>query len=124
MRFLLLLYNTSKWSFLMTIKINLNSVPSEIFTIELEQVAYRMKVNWVDKEDAWYLSLYDRFGQAIFLGHKLLYNSDISTKYKAHENMPQGLFALVDSTGGLDRPTYESLSTTDAFYYFLSSELE
>lgn len=107
----------------MIIEITLNSQPSEIFTIELDQVVYRVRLSWVDKEDAWYLDLYDRFGQALFLGHKVLYGASILAKYHAIPGVPQGEFLLLDGTAQRLRPTYESISDTDRFFYFDESEV-
>lgn len=108
----------------MTVKINISERPSQIFTVNLDQVAYRMKVRWNDRVTAWYIDLYDISGQAIFLSHRLLYNRVILSKYRANALCPQGELILYDTTTSLDRPSFETLSTTDQLYYLTASEVE
>ena len=108
----------------MILDVPLSSDFSYIFTIILEQVTYRIRVNWVGKEDSWYMDLYDRLGEPLILGHKITYNSLILNKYHANERVPQGEFLLLPGeSGGLDKPTFNSVSNGDTFYYITSDEL-
>ena len=82
-------------------------------------------MNWIGKEDAWYLDLYDEFGDPLILGHKLLYSNSLLIKHHANSSVPQGEFILAaGESGDLDRPTFNSVSNGDTFYYFTSDELE
>ena len=105
--------------------LKLNSDYSYKFTTILEQVTYQMRFNWIEKEDAWYLDLYDRGGEPLVLGHKLLYGNIVLTKYNANTEVPQGELMLLSGTSGdLLRPTFDSVSTGDILYYISSDELE
>lgn len=109
----------------MTLKIALESNYSYKFSTILDQVTYQIKLDWIEKEDAWYLDLYDRYGDPLILGHKLLYGNLILSKYHANADVPQGEFLLVKGElGTLLRPTLESVSSGDTLYYITAFELE
>ena len=106
------------------LKIGLTSSYSYKFTVILEQVTYQIRFNWLDKEDAWYLDLYDRFGEPLILGHKVLYSNSVLRKYHARAGVPQGEFFLLGGESGeLVRPSFDSVSGGDSFYYITSDEL-
>ncbi len=106
------------------ISIPLKSIYSYSFSVILEQVNYRMKFNWSDKEDAWFFDIYSRSNEPLILGHKLLYNNSTLIKHHANSEVPQGEFILVaGESGELLRPTFNSISKGDVLYYATSDEL-
>lgn len=104
--------------------LDLKSKTSYEFTTTLEQETYRIKLNWSNKEDAWYFNLYDRFSNPLILGHKLLYGNLILGKHHANASVPQGEFLLLKGISGEPtRPSFKSVSEGDTLYYITSDEL-
>lgn len=99
------------------IKIPISSTPSKVITVIIDQVSYRLRMDWVEKDESWYMSLYQINGAPIFLSHKVLYNNSINDKYRYIDPAPQGSMMLIDSTNTKLKPDYESISTTDDLYY-------
>ena len=104
--------------------LNLRSSDSYRFTTILDQVTYQLRMNWIAKEDAWYMDIYDGANDPLILGHKLLYGNIILDKYHADSRVPKGEFAFVSGlSSDLLRPTYDSVSKGDALYYFSVEDL-
>jgi len=105
------------------VQVPVSSSPSELFSISLDQVTYRMKFNWVEKLGGWYMSLYRSNGDPMFLGHRVNYNSPLSSKYSYLSESPQGFLLLVDTTNTKLSPDFDSISTTDKLYYVSLDEV-
>jgi len=77
-------------------------------TVALNGVDFTIRLRWLERQEAWYASLYDIDGNSMYL------NSRLSVGYPLFLGMeldgePTGPFLCIDSDGDITEPTTDSL---------------
>lgn len=63
-------------------------------TIKLSGVVYTMRARWNTVRSFWTIDLFDKNGEAILLGQKLVFNTDIFARYEDIRLPPGQLFCI------------------------------
>lgn len=64
--------------------------------VTLDKVVYSVQVHWNDREESWYLSLFDNQGNPLACGIKLVCGIDLLKKHKFLPGVPSGHFYVAD----------------------------
>ena len=78
------------------------------YTVDLAEVEYTYRLTYRERQDGWYLDLYDSDGEPLLLGRRLALGA-LPLKRRVVAGMPDGLFLLIDRSGSDTDPTYEDL---------------
>ena len=82
--------------------------PVHEYTVDLGEVEYTYTLTYQERQDAWYLDLYDADGESLLLGKRLTVNTAPLWRYRG-DSMPAGQIVVVDTSGADSDPTYEDL---------------
>lgn len=79
----------------------LGDVPAFEFQCDLEDKTYGFEFNWNDRAQRWFMTIRDSLGNDLISGIKLLSGQILNRQYVG-DDLPPGLFVLID-TGGEDK---------------------
>lgn len=88
------------------------------FVVELEGASYTVELQWNDRAERWFISLYDATNAPIFSGATLVCNWDLLRR-SVHPQRPPGQFFAL-SPSGLD-PTYEDLYSNEVTLVYVEA---
>jgi hypothetical protein len=92
------------------------------FECDLDDATFQWAFEWVDRDDAWYLSLADVDGNPLVTGRKVVLGYPLLNLY-ADARLPKGALYAVD-TGGTDtEPGLLDLGDRVKLLYFSEGEL-
>jgi hypothetical protein len=77
--------------------------------VKLDGRDYLLRFSYNEREERWYLSLYDDAEDPLILGIKLLTNWELLQHYHADPRVPPGELWVMDTTGNDDPPTLNEL---------------
>jgi len=98
--------------------------PDQQFTVILESVAYDIRLQWNNRDEAWYIGM-GRQNNTLTFFTKLTTLSDILRYYRAYETVPKGLLICLDLLKGFGRITRDGFSSGRwGLYYVTSDEIE
>lgn len=66
-------------------------------TLRLSGELYSLRARWNDVRSFWALDIYDRNGQPLLLGQKIVFNTDILARYR-NPLLPNGKLFVIDSS--------------------------
>ena len=76
--------------------------------MDLGELEYTYTLTYRERQDAWYIDLFDADGESILLGKRLTVNTAPIWRYRS-DAMPAGQIVVVDTSGADTDPTYEDL---------------
>lgn len=86
------------------------------FTTTLDGKNYRFELLWNEREEAWYLSLFDQLDAALMTGKKLVPDFPLLFRL-ADRRRPPGELTLVDTGGNNALPTFRDLGRRHVLMY-------
>jgi len=100
-------------------------VPFQTSRITLEGREYNLDLRWNQREERWYLSIFDEGNAALLLGRKLIANWPLLRYYRDYgTGLPQGELMAMDLTGDGSPPGLKDLGAglRVELTYFTSDE--
>ncbi len=96
------------------------------YTVDLEGVIYRVRLIYRERQDSWYLDLYDAADVALLTGKRLSANTALLAPYQI-EGLPPGELMLVDVEAADDQAAveadFESLGFRHQLFYYEVEDL-
>lgn len=93
------------------------------YTIDLDDVMIRYRLVWRERQEGWYLDVWDADGNAVLAGVRMNVGWPVLWRYRSAA-LPPGQLMLVDTSGGMVPPTsYDTLGQQYRLVYASSSEL-
>jgi len=97
-------------------------VPAWEYDADLDDVIYRVRIEWIERPGAWYLSLDSADGTPLLVRRRLVLGADLSAG-RYTPAWPAGFFALVDLSGSGVEPDYEALGRRVFLAYATATEV-
>lgn len=79
--------------------------------VRLDGRDFNLDFAWNQREERWYLSIYDEDNQLVHAGIKILANWPLLRWYKFDDRIPGGELEAIDLTGDASPPTFDELGT-------------
>lgn len=101
--------------------IPLRARPSYVQEVTLENVAYRMVVNWNTRGEYFALDIETAEGTLLIAGLKLALNAPLLRKHPGR-GLPPGELLVVDPGGGVDKISYMDIEDRIELVYVTEAE--
>jgi len=72
--------------------------PLHTYSTSLDGIEYRLKFDYSQRADRWYLSVYDALGEPIRVGIKLVPSIDLARLCRADSRAPKQVLIALDMT--------------------------
>lgn len=92
------------------------------FECDLDDVTYRWAFEWLDRDDAWYMSMSNVDGVALVSGRKVVLGYPLLNLYR-DARLPKGLLIAIDTAEGDVEPGLLDLGDRVKLVYFSPGEL-
>jgi hypothetical protein len=92
------------------------------YQVELDSTIYNMSIYWNDREEHWYMDIYNEDQLALLLGAKLVQSYDMLKDYN-DVRLPPGLLLYFKAATDAAE-TADSLGTDYTLVYFTEEEVE
>lgn len=92
------------------------------FEVELDGVQFRLEFRYVDRDDAWYLSIYDVDGIPLRMGLRVVPQWPLLQLW-ADENRPGGEMISLSQGGVTSTPTLDQLGSDAVLVYMDEAEV-
>lgn len=92
--------------------------PQYDYTLELDGDEYRFSLRWMERLEAWFLSLYESDGQALLINVKMSVNASFARSAVGRRLM------LVDTTGQDNEATFLSLGKSHKLMWMDQDDLD
>jgi len=96
--------------------------PAYDYTVDLEGETYRIQLQYMERQDGWYLSISDSDGNRLMMGKRLSVNTALINGLQI-AGLPPGDFLLLDLSGSGVECSFEDLGRRCSFGYALESEI-
>lgn len=111
----------------MALVLELPSTPWSTQSVVLDEVVYILEYQWSNREDTWYLSIYNSEELPLVQGIRLIPWTGLLSQHP-QANLPSGDLVLYDVQSqpfqGSVYPTFENLQSRFQMNYFTKEELE
>lgn len=96
--------------------------PVHDYAVVLDGTEYRLKIHYRERNDRWYLSIYDADDEALLLTKKLSIDTRLLVNHVI-DGLPPGDFILIDTSGSDVECGWDDFGTRCALVYIEESEL-
>lgn len=101
-------------------------LPVYDYTVDLEDVIYRVRLVYRERQDSWYLDLFDAADEPLLTGKRLSANTALLAPYQI-AGLPPGELMLVDVEAADDQAaieaTFDSLGYRHQLFYYDVADL-
>lgn len=91
------------------------------YQIALDEITYRIVLQWRDRQASWYLSLYDASDNVMFTNARMNIDTPIGWRLTGR-NIETGFIVLLDTEGTQEQCSYEDLGYRCQLFYFSRTE--
>ena len=106
-------------SFLIPTKTDL---PRYDFEIELEGATYTFSFDWNDRDEGWYLSVFNAAKNPLIQGRRIVIQYPLLDPHRDSQ-LPPGVLLADDTSGQNIEPGFEDLGGRVKLLYFSSAEI-
>jgi hypothetical protein len=79
------------------------------YSIDLEGATYRLRLTFNDRDEAWYVDLFDDAGEPLRVGLKLVGDWDVLLRWKDAATRPPGRLLTISSPSEAEATELEAL---------------
>lgn len=90
--------------------------------VRLEGRDYIFRFDWNDREQRYYLHLFDQDEVPLLLGVKVIANWGLLTRHHFNPALPPGELIPMDLESGGEPPTFDDFGTRVRLFYYASDE--
>lgn len=91
-------------------------LPHYDFTTELDGKSYTFVMKWNEREEAWYMDLYDSTNTLVIASRKIVIGWPLTNRYQ-DETLPPGTLIAVDTSNANQDPGLEDLGERVEIWY-------
>ena len=103
------------------IKLSLPDSPDVVFTTIMDGVAYDLRLQWNDRDEAWYLFVGKQNNDFTFKS-KITTGTDILKFHRANNNCPKGALIAIDNMKTYGRIKRNGWSSNRFSLYYVSED--